>query len=175
LVEWDYACGLWENEGFEAMGDDGPEDRTGSSQDLGDRVIPKLFRAMKRDQDKPRLGSNATSLGVRVPQDINPDGNGNVWPSGQGMSVCPTPMDIPMEFFPERKRREYNRPGARGKGTFIWSMGSGPFVPAPIATELQLRPDRPGHGVVEPSYRMTFVAYQQALVDTQIHWSIDEK
>jgi hypothetical protein len=129
---------------------------------------------MRRDGDKPLVGSNATSLGVRVPKDIEPDDDGLVRPRDRGMSVAPSARDLPSEFFPERLRVPFNKPGARGRNTYVWSMGTGPFVAGPVAPKLDLLPDKPGHGVVRPSEAMTLDAYRQALADTRDGWSIDE-
>jgi hypothetical protein len=53
-------------------------------------------------------------------------------------------------------------------------MGEGPFVAGQVAEGLDLRPDRPSHGAVEPSEVMTLERYQAALAATRDQWSIDE-
>ena len=108
--------------------------------------MPKIYRVMKREGDFPRIGSTSTSLGVRIPQDIEPDENRMVGPGGRGMSVSPSMRTLPSIFLPRRLCRDHPdlSKGALGSDNyFVWSMGVGPFVADKVAPGLNLRPDQP--------------------------------
>jgi hypothetical protein len=68
-----------------------------------------VFRAMTPALDGlPMVGRAARLLGVRVPQDIAPDRDGEVRPGTGGMSVAPTSMwDLP----------NHRRPRGMGRGS----------------------------------------------------------
>lgn len=133
----------------------------------------KIYRPMIADNEKPRLGENARTLGVRVPKDITPDGDGDVHPNTGGMSVRPNPKDIPLEFVPKRLRTTFL--GAVGPDSnVIFSFGDGPFVAGPLAPHLVLRPDKPRHGNVEPAVLTSLGAFRAAIAATREDWSRDE-
>src|SRR5688572_15278029 len=103
---------------------------------------------MKRDGSHPKTESTATGLGVRVPYDLAPDTDNCVGPGAGGLSVSPGLRDIPPHLVPARLRPLV--PGARGSdNSHVWRMGNGPFAGGPLAPGLALRPDKPGHGLVE--------------------------
>jgi hypothetical protein len=159
--------------------------------------MPKIFRVMKEEAGKPRLGSGGSTLGVRLPggaggTDITPDADGNVRPGRKGMSVAPDleallrhlPNQVPRRLrflesdpdVPEDLRRLAGR--ARGENSLhVWSMGEGPFESGPLTEDLELLPDPvPAyHGVVIPVRKMPAVDYQKALWGTQALWSKDEQ
>lgn len=135
--------------------------------------MPLIYRAMARNGDRPRIGNTARDLGVRVPGDI-PVHLGQVSPGTGGMSVAPTWRDLPPWRIP--KRLIDLTPDAAGKDEdACWRMGDGPFEDARVAELLNLRPDRPTHGVVEPSETMALPRFQQALAATRDCWRIDEE
>lgn len=161
----------------------------GSAEDKGDgRVsvgsetrLPRIFRVMQpdpHDEAHPLVAPTSWGLGVRVfpdPRpDVTPDSNGDVEPSGQGMSVAPRVVDLPDFLLPKRLRHLY--PSARGKNNEhkVFRLGDGLFARAAISAELQLTPDRPSHGVVEPRRRMPIATFQQALASTRSLWLVDE-
>ena len=96
------------------------------------------------------------------------------------MSVVPS-VDKFKSFRLPRRYSRYNRSASGKEAHFVWRMGEGPFILAPVAAGLQLRPDRPDpkrgdieHGVIEPSQRMRLEDYEQSLVATRDEWSIEE-
>jgi hypothetical protein len=136
--------------------------------------MPRIYRSMEGDNQKPRLGASATTLGVRPEVDIPVDA-GTVHPGTGGMSVSPSLQELPPHRIPERLRSFV--PNARGKNTLIvWRMGDGAFAAGPVAERLQLRPDPAGtsHGFVEPEVRMSLSEYQEALHATRDLWEVDE-
>ena len=136
---------------------------------------------MSPDGNKPATGRGGRKLGVRVADpaipdsrfDVTPDGEGRVAPNGGGMSVAPGFHQLPVERIPPRFRKL--RPGARGNDRDrIWRHGVGSFTSGAVAEALVLRPDRPGHGLVEPVEVMLLARYEQALAATAEDWVIDE-
>lgn len=137
--------------------------------------MPKIYRVMQEEDGKPRTGASATTLGVRVPQDIEPDADGLVEPGTGGMSVSPTLYDLPRRMIPVRLA--HLAPGATGRATCrVWSLGDGAFIAAPVAPHLVLRPDplRSGHGFVEPAHRMNIQLFETAIQRTRDDWQVDE-
>jgi hypothetical protein len=142
--------------------------------------MPLIYRGMLVDSDKPRVMPGAKGLGVRIGDakndDLAADTNSNVHPGTGGMSVAPTPDDLPTHRLPKRLKAKYpNRfQDASGPDTFAcWWMGQGPFLLAPVADRLQLRPDpqRPQqHGFVEPAEVMSRTEYEGALAETRDQW-----
>ena len=115
-----------------------------------------LFRGMQADPDgRPRCGSTARTLGVRVPEDIAPDDDGRVHPGTGGMSVAP---DDPMRLRPHRRPRE------------LGGTGPDPVFALPTAklgASLAAHQDRPDHVMVEPRVVVDFAFYIRALHDTR--------
>lgn len=139
--------------------------------------MPRMFRSMLRDGDRPMVGPSAKMLGVRVPPaekcDLSPDENGEVAPGTGGMSVAPNWRDLPDYRIPERL--QHILPGARGKDNLsCWRMGNGPFEPGFVADQLVLRPGATDHGMVEPDRRMLLASYILAIEATRDLWVIDE-
>ena len=133
--------------------------------------MPRVYRVMQEENGKPKLGSSATTLGVRVPGDIEPDGNGNVHPGTGGMSVSPSLSALPAILVPKRLKDQV--PAARGSdGHRVWSLGEGVFVAAPVAPGLVLRPDPHDrrHGFVEPGIIMPLESYREVIDDTRDSW-----
>jgi hypothetical protein len=139
--------------------------------------VPRVYRSMKAVGGKPLVGRQPHALGVRVEgehADVNPDNNDQVHPNGGGMSVAPSLRLLLSHLVPRRLRDIV--PGARAKDDrFVWSMGDGDFVFAPVAPGLHLRPDSERHGVIEPSGSMELTAYEMALVATRDQWSVSEE
>jgi hypothetical protein len=140
--------------------------------------MPLIYRAMTRDNDgRPKVGTTARTLGVRLPPDpkpdITPDSNGVVRPGTGGMSVAPAWRRLPLYRIPRRLRHLV--PQAHGKDEdACWTMGDGPFADGTLAAGLALRVDSARHGLVEPDGEMTVEAYQEALAATRDHWTVDE-
>jgi len=64
-------------------------------------IVRELYRSMKVDGEFPLVESSARALGVRVPEDVSTDEDGDVQP-GAGMSVTPDdPFKLPHHRRPE--------------------------------------------------------------------------
>lgn len=84
-------------------------------------------------------------------------------------------MGSPLHLIPKRLR--HLAPDARGNNTStIWRHGDGAFLDRSIvAPHLELRVDRPDHGVVAPASTMSLADYQEALAATRSKWTEDER
>lgn len=142
---------------------------------------PRAVRLMRAEGNVPVLGETASTLGVRVPKDIAPDGEGLVTPDGKhGLSVRPT-LDAYLEdacaFVPRRYRDKdaikfRNATGNNNVKTF--RLGDARFTRAQVSELLVLAPDRVDHGVIEPAKKMSLETYKGAIAATQPDWEIDE-
>lgn len=146
--------------------------------------MPRIYRIMRCGVDnKPEIGESATSLGVRVPKDIQPDGNEMVQPQNGGMSVAPSCSDLnrlPATMQPQRLRELHPAvfKSARGLNQYaVFAMGKGPFREESVSSDLSLRPDpnKSRHGFVEPGRVMALEEYRTALAATRDEWDVDEE
>lgn len=147
--------------------------------------MPKLYRVMKKDaDDKPIVGTGSSELGVR-PGEMLDNPPGEAHPGKGGMSVQPSLQALAERFLNwVPKRLAETNPGlfrgatGRPSTTSIWTMGEGPFVDGPVATDLALRCDTDEqpvlHGVVEPDRVMPLVEFQSALAATRDQWAVEE-
>jgi hypothetical protein len=118
----------------------------------------EIFRGMIENNGQPQIGNTARELGTR-PIDIPVDGRGMVHPGTGGMSVSPSPQDLPSHRRP---------PGFGGTGKDpVWKMSTKNLGP-----DLKLVPDSPGHGTIQPSRTMSNQNYQRALAGTQDKWEM---
>lgn len=145
---------------------------------------PRMFRTMKEDGGRPRMGVSRGELGARLPggtakEDVKPDGEGRVHPGGGGVSVSPSLRDLPPNLIPRRLQGTLARDARAPNDWRVWRLGAGPFTHGDVGPELQLRPDQPRdgkitHGELEPSRSMPVDEYQGALRSTRDAWEIDE-
>ena len=112
--------------------------------------LAKIFRGMKDDGGYPKIESSARGLGVREGIDITVDANGMVEPGKNGMSMSPSPQDLPSH----RRPPEF---GGTGKDP-VWQIDT-----SDLGDDLKYVPDKPGHGTIQPSKKMTLEKYKQAL------------
>src|SRR5258708_38097155 len=112
--------------------------------------MPKMYRLMLPDSDKPRTGSGRDCLGVRTPTDIEPDAHGEVHPGTKGMSgsscVC---CLIPSLLPPRLRRLSTNAKDAIGSDSnYLWRYGEGPFISQKICRNVLYFATTPsrGHG-----------------------------
>ena len=118
---------------------------------------------MKQDGTQPAVEQSARGLGVRAegtPRDVEPDGDGMVYPRGGGMSVAP---DDPMNLQQHRRPEDW---GGTGKDP-LWQI-TVDDVPA----ELEYRSDKIGHGLVEPANAVLLEDYREHLAGTAPTWSL---
>ena len=127
----------------------------------------EFFRSMTPARDGlPEEGRSARKLGVRVPDDIEPDGNGNVSGGTGGLSVAPASMwNLPHHRRPRGMKR-----GSTGKDTDrVYSLGGA----ALDGSVLVIRPDPKApalHAFVEPCEMMSLAKYESGLSATRPHW-----
>lgn len=137
--------------------------------------MPLIYRVMTRDGDKPMVGDTARALGVRLPPsphaDIKVNDDGTVGPGGGGMSVVPDISLLPAHRVPKQYVARVATADGKDEDS-CWRMGDGPFVLSDLSSRLMLRPDRPGHGLVEPKYAMLLSDFQAALAATRDAWVI---
>ena len=112
--------------------------------------LAKIFRGMKDDGGYPKIESSARGLGVREGIDITVDANGMVELGKNGMSMSPSPQDLPSH----RRPPEF---GGTGKDP-VWQIDT-----SDLGDDLKYVPDKPGHGTIQPSKKMTLEKYKQAL------------
>ena len=147
-----------------------------------DRLKPLIFRVIRKAEDGlPVVGGASDKLGVRLTDaaspskaiDLSVTSCGQVEPGTGGMSVSPSLKQLPRFLVPRRLSHIVH--GAAGHShNHCWKMGQAEFAATMISDDLDLRPDRPGHGLVEPARTMSAEAFQKALADTRHFWLIDE-
>jgi hypothetical protein len=126
----------------------------------------RLYRSMQEAGDgMPAVGPSGRLLGVRPGSDPTPDvlavnASDTVLPGQGGMSVAP---DDPLHLLRHRRPASL---GGTGRDP-VWYIES-----AALAPELDFRPDRPGHGVIEPQRSLTLREFQNALADTRVSWKL---
>ena len=127
------------------------------------RVVAVIYRGMREASDgQPEIGRSGSTLGVRPGPgdntDIPVDHSGDVVPKTGGMSVAPeTPESLP----PHRRPPESPYPA--------WELRL-----EDLPADLMYRPDPENpskHGFVEPSIRMPFQDYEDALASTRTAWT----
>lgn len=118
-----------------------------------------VYRGMTENDGGTQVGDTARTLGVRPGVDIPVDADGMLHPNSGGVSVSPSPNDLP----------SHRRPpsfGGTGKDP-VWSIDINNLGP-----DLKFVPDSPGHGTIQPSRSMTLEEYQKALFETFGKWVI---
>lgn len=105
---------------------------------------------MKDDGGYPKVESSARGLEVRENIDITVDSSGMVEPGNNGMSMSPTPEDLPAHRRPSKF-------GGTGKDP-VWQIDT-----SDLGDDLKYVPDKPGHGTIQPARKMTLEKYKQAL------------
>jgi len=126
-----------------------------------------LFRGMLSAEDTlPQVGRSGRTLGVRVPEDITPDANGDVRPGTGGMSVAPSSMwDVP-HF---RRPRKMGRGASGPDNCCVYAIEEGALTPHPLGVSLDPHSYRP-HAFIEPCTTMQLAAYEDALTNTRNSW-----
>jgi hypothetical protein len=129
---------------------------------------------MLRDGEKPIVGSGGKMLGVRTDGYDIPIGDGGiVRPRTGGLSVAPEWRLLPFFLIPRRLKDKVKE--ARGSNKLsCFRLAEVRFEDTKINDDLDLRPDSPDHGTIEPARDMTLGAFQQALGNTRDSWTIEE-
>ncbi len=118
-----------------------------------------LYRGMRQDGNAPRIGRSARDLGVRIPQDVQPDENGMVEDPKKGLSTAKGhPKNLPAH----RKPPEF---GGTGKDP-VWAIDESKVN----NEDLMTTNDHGNHVVVGPKRRMKLEQYEKALERTRPHW-----
>lgn len=131
--------------------------------------MPRMFRIMKKDTDKPIIGQTAKTLGVR-PGEVDLDVLGNVVVNDKGMSVNPEWRLASLFLIPKRLGT-----GGRGSNTsYCFRRGTDAFQQGPCGDGLELLPDSPSHGVVRPAQSVPLVQFEENLQATRLEWEVDE-
>jgi hypothetical protein len=127
-----------------------------------------IYRAMADDGGRPKLGTTATSLGVRKGKDIDPDAGGMVAPPSQqsagknGVSCSPKALALPRFALPALW-------GGPNQKTKVWKISESDLGPDLIAIR-----DGPQHISIAPARPMTFDEYVAAVQATVSKWvSVD--
>jgi hypothetical protein len=119
---------------------------------------------MVDDSGLPRLGSSATTLGVRKGKDIEVDGNGLVHrpafqPGGKnGVSCAPTIRRLPRFALPVEW-------GGAHQATVVWQITEADLGPDLVALQ-----DGPSHISIGPARTMSFDEYVRAIQATAPKW-----
>ena len=131
--------------------------------------MPKVFRAMKRDDDGlPTVGASASALGVRIGADIDLDQQGNAIVNDKGMSVSPSWRVISIFRIPKRLG------GQGSNNTYCFTHGDGPFQQSAFAAGLELLPDHATHDVIRPTQLVSLTQYEADLAATRADWQVEE-
>lgn len=125
-----------------------------------------LYRAMAEERGLPKLGSSATTLGVRKGKDIDVDDADDVrlpdFSRGarNGVSCAPTVADLPDFALPQDW-------GGTNPRTRIWRIR-----PADLGPDLVAGLDKPGHVSIGPGRTMSFAQFVQAIQRTAPLWEL---
>lgn len=118
------------------------------------------MKVCSKVSDAPCVDRRADSLGVRIPDDIQVDGNGLVTAGAGGMSVAPHEV---LNLVPHRLPREL---GGTGKHP-AWMLRD-VLVPEALSVRLTSR----SHALLEPASMMSLESYEASLASTQPHWEL---
>lgn len=117
-----------------------------------------IYRGMVEEAGKPKINASARALGARPKVDIPVGADDMIHPNTGGVSVSPSPQDLPAHRRPPEL-------GGTGKDP-IWSINTDDLGP-----NLQYVPDKPGHGTIQPTTSMSFEEYQKELAKTNSKWN----
>jgi hypothetical protein len=123
-----------------------------------------IFRAMVEENGMPKLGTTATTLGVRKGKDIETDANGMVHtPAFQsrgknGVSCAPTINDLPSFALAVEW-------GGTHKMTAVWRIAEEDLGPDLVAQQ-----DGPAHISIAPARSMAYDEYVKTIQATASKW-----
>ena len=130
-------------------------------------AVDEFFRSMAPAADElPAVGRSARMLGVRVPEDIQPDAEGNVRPGIGGLSVAPASI----WNLPTHRRPRGMKHGSTGKPADRVYAVSGDAL---AGHRLGARPDPHAparHAFIEPTTVMPLTTYEDAVAATRPVW-----
>lgn len=136
--------------------------------------MPTVFRVMKVENGKPKVGTLFGELGVRPNKDIPVNSDGTVDPLTGGLSVGASLYELPPAVVP--KRLNHIVQGANGNRSHrVWRLDTGPYEEGLLTEQLNVRIEPDRHGFVEPATTMPLDTYQEALAGTCDDWQIDEE
>jgi hypothetical protein len=123
-----------------------------------------IYRAMYDDKGKPKLGSSASTLGIRPGVDIEVDANGMVHrptfrpKQKNGLSCAPSVQEVPYFARPIRF-------GGGNNKTDVWRISKSDLGSALVAQQ-----DGPHHVSVGPATTMPIGDYIRAIQGTASYW-----
>jgi hypothetical protein len=127
-----------------------------------------IFRAMEDDSGMPRIGANATTLGIRNGKDIVVDANNMVhrpmfFPKHpNGLSCAPTLLTLPIFALPVRW-------GGTNPKTEVWRIELTDLGSELVAQE-DSAPAHSRHISIGPAFSMPFDQFVRAIAATQPKW-----
>ena len=144
--------------------------------------MPRIYRAMDAEGDRPVVANSRRALGVlsqaEVQTDQKPDvvldAKGLLQPQTGGMSVAPSVADLPPWRIPKRLQPLIGK-AAGSNELRVFAMGAGRFLAGALSPGLALRTDSPTHGLVEPASPMTLERFRNLLAATRDQWAVDEE
>lgn len=126
-----------------------------------------VFRGMTPASDGlPTVERSARSLGIRVPADVQPEGNGRVLPGTGGMSVA---LGSVWNLPNHRRPRGMGRGSSGPQADHVFSLAKVSIHSA----ELGVRPDPPAqlkHALVEPLVPVALLEFEERLGKTRPDW-----
>jgi hypothetical protein len=136
---------------------------------MGGDPAESIFRVMKEENGMPKLGTSATTLGIRQGKDIVSDPADRVHrPAFQpgapnGLSCVPTIQDLPRFALPIAW-------GGRSNNTLIWMIAAGDLGPKLVVHEDTEPNARKRHLSIGPSGTMPYDDFVEAIEATQSKW-----
>lgn len=125
-----------------------------------------IYRAMREEDGRPKLGASSTTLGVRRDVDIDVDVDGMVdRPSfstrgRNGVSSAPEILHLPEFILPQQW-------GGRNSNTTVWRIRKSLLGSALVAEQ-----DAPHHVSIGPAHKMSFDEYLAAIQATAGQWEL---
>jgi len=126
-----------------------------------------FFRGMTpADDGLPVVAPGARALGVRVPEDVQPDAEGRVLPGRGGMSVAPGSMwNLPNHRRPRGMWRGSTGPA----GDHVFSLAHALVSSAGLSARPD--PQRPlKHAFMEPRFAVQLSAFEAMIASTRSGW-----
>jgi hypothetical protein len=125
-----------------------------------------VYRAMVEEHGRPRIGTTATTLGIREMKDIEVDDSGHVHRpdfrrgAANGLSCTPSIAELPLFALPEEW-------GGTNRRTRVWRLRL-----ADLEDDLVAETDAPGHVSIGPARAMPSDEFRDAVHETGPLWQL---